>query len=52
MLAALEHAAQGDGDAMPTYFLRSRGVLPPGPRSEAILRRYHLDPARFIKGAR
>lgn len=46
-LVALEHAAGGDGDALPTYY--KVGVLdqlPPGPRLDAVLRRYHLDPPR------
>ncbi|MGH7592702.1 MAG: protein kinase domain-containing protein [Gemmatimonadales bacterium] len=43
---AMEHAAAGDGDDFPTYALRQQ--LPSGPRVDAVLRRYHLDRARFV----
>jgi len=46
-ISAAEHAAAGDGDALPTYGLpRILHDLPRTPRVDAILRRYHLDPAR------
>ncbi len=48
---AMEHAAVGDGDLFPLYVGRLRGDLPTSPRVDAVLRRYHLDPARFPKRA-
>lgn len=46
-VSAAEHAAVGDGDALPTYGLpRILHDLPRTPRVDAILRRYHLGPAR------
>jgi eukaryotic-like serine/threonine-protein kinase len=49
-LDAMEHASAGDGDAFPLYsnFMRLVGNMASGPRFEAVLRRYHLDPARFV----
>jgi Flp pilus assembly protein TadD len=46
-ISAMEHAAAGDGDEFPTYAPRIQ--LPSGPRVDAVLRRYNLDPARFVK---
>jgi hypothetical protein len=45
---ALEHAASGDGDAFPTYGARIVNAFPADPRFVAVLRRYILDPARFL----
>ncbi|HEY8312115.1 MAG TPA: protein kinase [Gemmatimonadaceae bacterium] len=45
-ISAMEHAAAGDGDDFPTYAPRIQ--LPSGPRVDAVLRRYNLDPARFV----
>lgn len=45
-ISAMEHAAAGDGDELPTYLPRVR--IPTGPRVVAVLRRYNLDPARFM----
>ncbi len=46
-LSAMERATAGDGDGFTVYGLRVLGEFPPGPRIDAMLRRYHLDPARF-----
>ena len=46
---ALEHAASGDGDAFPTYGARIVNAFPADPRIVAVLRRYNLDPARFLE---
>ena len=44
-VAAMEHAAAGDGDALPTF---SPGIeFPSGARADAVWRRYNLDPARI-----
>lgn len=49
-ISAMEHAAAGDGDELPTYLPRVQ--LPSSPRVTAVLRRYNLDPARFrVKAA-
>lgn len=44
-VSAMEHAAAGDGDELPTYLPRM--TVPSGPRVAAVLHRYNLDPARF-----
>jgi serine/threonine-protein kinase len=44
-ISAMEHAAAGDGDDLPTYLPRMR--VPSGARVAAALRRYNLDPVRF-----
>ncbi len=44
-ITAMQHAAAGDGDELPTYLARMN--LPSRPRVVAVLRRYNLDPARF-----
>ncbi|MGH7626133.1 MAG: protein kinase domain-containing protein, partial [Gemmatimonadaceae bacterium] len=45
---AVEQAARGDGDALPTYSARIVNEFPADPRIVAVLRRYNLDPARFL----
>ncbi len=47
MADAMVHAAAGDGDALPTFVARI-DIMPPGPQVDAVLRRYHLDRARYI----
>src|SRR5439155_24055168 len=49
---AMEHAAAGDGESFHMYFLNLGDQLPTGPRVEAVLRRYRLDPARFTRRTR
>ena len=44
-VSAMEHAAAGDGDALPTF---APGIaFPSGARADAVWRRYNLDPARL-----
>jgi hypothetical protein len=49
MINAMEHAAAGDGDEFPAFIPRLAGELPSGPRVEAVLRRYNLDPRLLAK---
>ena len=46
-VTAMENAAKGDGDGFPTYAIKYSDELPSGPRADAVLRRYNLDPALF-----
>lgn len=48
---AMQHAAAGDGDALPEYASRLAGELPSDPRIDAVWRRYNVDPARFARKA-
>jgi hypothetical protein len=51
MIAALERAAAtADGDDFPLLGQRFIGVSS-GPRIEAVLHRYKLEPKRFVKGS-
>lgn len=51
MIDAMAHAAgTSGGDEFPVFAAhRLIGELPSGPRIESILRRYHVDPRRFVK---
>lgn len=45
---ALEGAAAGDGDGLPNYMIRLKGSLASNPRVLTAIRRYNLDPSRFV----
>ncbi len=47
-ISAMEHAAAGDGDEFPTYVNAYSMDLPSSPRVAAVLRRYNLDPSKFM----
>ncbi len=47
-LAALDHAAAGDGDEWPTFGITYAKELTPSPHIAAVLRRYNLDPANLM----
>jgi serine/threonine-protein kinase len=47
-LAALDHAAAGDGDEWPTFGITYARELSPGSHITAVLRRYNLDPANLV----
>jgi serine/threonine-protein kinase len=49
VIEAMEQAEKGDGDGFPLYGSLLAGELPGGPRVEAVLRRYGLEPKRFVK---
>ena len=46
-IAAMERAAAGDGDLFVPFSSSITGELPRNPRTDAVWRRFHLDPARM-----
>ncbi|HEV8446609.1 MAG TPA: protein kinase [Gemmatimonadaceae bacterium] len=48
-VAAMERAAAGDGELLPTYTWNCAYSFPTGPRALAVWKRYNLDPAKFAR---